>query len=109
MTPMCARIGSLPRSPRGDGSGKQRRTAIGELQIRSALVPPEPALRDGAFDSGPEVITAAASGQKRRVDALDVDAAILHRLDAVRYLDQLAGGSVGVGEGASLSRCNPPI
>jgi len=30
-------------------SGKQRRTAVGEFQVDSALVPPQPAERNGAF------------------------------------------------------------
>jgi hypothetical protein len=51
---------------------------------------PQPALRDGPRDPGAEVVPAAAGGQKRHVDALDVDAAVLHRLDAVGDLDQLA-------------------
>jgi hypothetical protein len=36
------------------------------------------------------------------VDALDVDAAILRGLDAVRYLDELAGRDIGIGKGTML-------
>ena len=50
-------------------------------------------LYDGARDPGAEVIAAATSRQKRRVDQLDVDAAIHHRLDAVGDLDQLAASA----------------
>jgi hypothetical protein len=37
-----------------------------------------------------------------RVDQLDVDAAVLHRLDRARDLDQPARGSIRIGEGAGL-------
>jgi hypothetical protein len=52
-------------------SGKHQRAALSEFQIRPALVPPQRAESNGA---------------------LDVDAAILHRLDGVGDLDQLARG-----------------
>jgi hypothetical protein len=42
-----------------------------------------------ASHPGAEILAAATSRQKRRVDALDVDAAILHRFDSVRDIDQL--------------------
>src|SRR5215831_19049766 len=38
-----------------------------------------------------------------RIDQLDVDAAVLHRLDRARDLDQLAGGSVWIGVKAGFS------
>jgi hypothetical protein len=63
-------------------------------------VPPEPALRDGTRDACTEIVAAATSREKGRVDALDVDAAVLHRLDAVGDLDQPARGDAGVVEGA---------
>jgi len=53
---------------------KQRRSTVGELHISAAVVPPNPTESDGALDSGAELIGAAASRQKRLVDALDVDA-----------------------------------
>jgi hypothetical protein len=34
-----------------------------------------------------------------RIDQLDVDAAVLHRLDRARDLDQLAGGGIRIDEG----------
>jgi hypothetical protein len=40
--------------------------------------------------------------QKRPVDLLNVDAAVLHRLDGVGNLDQLARGEIGLSEGAAL-------
>jgi hypothetical protein len=36
------------------------------------------------------------------VDALDVDAPVLHRLDAVRNLDELASCGIGLGERMAL-------
>jgi len=42
--------------------------------------------------SGTAFFTRAASRQKRRVDSINVDATVLHRIDAVRNLDQLARG-----------------
>jgi hypothetical protein len=62
-------------------------------------VQPQPAERDGALDPGAEVFAAATGSKEWRVDALDVDAAILRGLDAVRDLDQLARGEIRVGEG----------
>ena len=85
-----------------DKATKQRRTGIGEPYIGAALVPPEPALRDGPRDPGAEVIATATRSEERRVDPLDVDAAILHRLDAVRDLDQLAGGDALIGPVAAF-------
>jgi hypothetical protein len=48
---------------------------------------PEPSENNGALDPGAKVVARAASREKCGVDALDLDAAILHRLDAVRDLD----------------------
>ena len=58
-------------------------------------MPPNPAERNRALDTGAELFGAAASRQKRLVDPFDIDAAILHRLDVVRDLDQLARGASG--------------
>ena len=68
-------------------SSKQRRTAVGELHVGAALVPQEPALRNGPRDPGTEVAAAAASRQKRRVDPLDINPTALLGFDAVRDLD----------------------
>ena len=46
-----------------------------------------------------EIIAAAASRQERRVRPLDVNPAVLHGFDAVRDLDDLARGGIGIGEG----------
>jgi hypothetical protein len=57
-------------------------------------MPPEPAKRDGPLDAGAEIVAGATGRQKRRVDVLDVDAAVLRRLDIVGDLDQLARGDI---------------
>jgi hypothetical protein len=41
--------------------------------------------------------------QERAVDLLDMDAAILHRLDGAGDLDQAARGLLGIGIGAVFS------
>jgi hypothetical protein len=89
-------------SGRSACSSKQRRTAIGELRAGTALTPPNPAQRNGAFDTGKEFPATAASLQKRFIDALNEDAAILFRSDAVRDLSDLAGGSKGIGKRVTL-------
>ncbi len=45
---------------------------------------------------------AAVLVQKRRVDLLDVDAAVLDRRDAGRELDELASSGLGIGVGAAV-------
>jgi hypothetical protein len=65
-------------------------------------VPPNPAERNGALDTGTEFLATAASRQKRFIDPLDKDAAILCRFDAVRDLDDLLRGSTGIGKGMTL-------
>jgi len=72
-------------------------------------MPPQPAKCNGALDPGAELLTAAASSQKRLIDALDVDAAVLHRLDGVGQLQQLLRGVVGVGEEVARTSCRRPI
>jgi hypothetical protein len=59
----------------------------------------QPALLDRALEAGfvfrrrrPFPI------QHRFVNLFDVDAAILHRLDGVRYLDDFAGSHLGISE-----------
>ena len=87
-------------------SGKQRRPAVGELHVGAALVQPQPPQRDCMLDAGAEVLPSAACRQKRRVDLLDEDAAVLHSLNVVRYLDQLVRGLVGIGEGTTGGKPN---
>jgi hypothetical protein len=45
--------------------------------------------------------------QERPFDLLDIDAAVLHRLDGVGQLHQLARGGVGIGEVAIRDELNP--
>jgi len=71
-----------------DRQSKQRRADLGEFQIGPALMQPAPAECDGALDPGAEVVATAAGREKRRVDSLDVNAAILRGFDAVRGLDK---------------------
>jgi hypothetical protein len=59
---------------------------------------------NGALNPGAEVPAAAARREELSVDALNEDAAILHRFDIVRDLDELARGDVGVGEGGEAWR-----
>lgn len=44
------------------------------------------------------------SSQKRRIDALDKEATILHRLNVVRDLARLARGDIGISVAATLSK-----
>jgi hypothetical protein len=60
---------------------------------------PQPTECNRAFDPGAEILAAAASRQKRRIDALDVNPIVLHGFDAVCDLDDLARGDIGIGEG----------
>jgi len=62
-------------------------------------VPPQPAEGDGPVDPGAEVAAGATSREEGRVDALDVNPTVLHGLDIVGDLDQLARGDLGIGEG----------
>jgi hypothetical protein len=43
-------------------------------------MPPQPAQRDGAFNARAVFVGRAASLQEGRIDQLDMDAAVLHRL-----------------------------
>src|ERR1700740_2438069 len=83
----------------GQPSRKQCRTAVSKFQIRPALMPPQPSERNGALDARAEVVAATACREERRVDALDIDAAVLRRLNTIRDLRQPARGDIGIGEG----------
>jgi hypothetical protein len=65
-------------------------------------MPREPAWLDRAGESGAILVRRAARSHECAIDQLDKDAAVLHRLDCVGDLHQLAGGDVGIGEGARL-------
>jgi hypothetical protein len=62
-------------------SRDQRCAAIGELHVGAALVQPQPTQRNGALNARAEVLASATGCEERRIDAFDVDAAILRRLD----------------------------
>jgi hypothetical protein len=66
-------------------------------------VQPEPAVGDGTIKTG-FVLRRRAFELilERAVDLLDVDAPVLHRLDSVGQLHQLARGGVRIGERAGL-------
>jgi hypothetical protein len=55
----------------------------------------KPALGYGSFQTGFVFGRGSISLQERRVDQLNMDAAILHGLDRDCDLDQLAGGVIG--------------
>ena len=71
----------------------------------AALMQIEPAVLNGVFDPGTELWpTGLERVEERRVDLLDVDAAVLNRLDARGELDQLAGLGLRVGKGRSAEK-----
>ena len=75
-------------------SGEQFGTARRELHIGPGLVQPQPAQLDCECERGAELVWRAAFLEEGAVDPLDVNAAVLDRLDRVGDLDQLAGGVV---------------
>src|SRR5262245_18082034 len=48
-----------------------------------------------------KVVAGPAHRGKRRIDALDINPTVLHSFDAIRNLDELARGGIGIGEGTS--------
>jgi len=87
----------LARSRR---SGEQLGAGRRELHISAALVHPKPAALDRELEAGAVFGRSALElGEERPVDLLDVDAFVLHRLDRVGDLQELARGSLGIGEG----------
>src|ERR1700739_438082 len=75
-------------------------TGRGALHVGPPLVPPQPAQRDRALQRRAVLIRRAASLEERAVDQLDIDAAVMDRLDPVGVLYQLGGGDGGRGEAA---------
>ena len=64
-------------------------------------MPPQPAFGDRQLQPGAIFGRAATLlEQERPVDLLDVDPAVLDRLDGVGDLEDLARGLLGVGEGS---------
>ena len=78
----------------------------------STLVQPEPAAFDRVLDAGAELLAAGFGRgrvEERRVDLLNVDAAVLHSLDADGEFDQLTGCGFRLGKGRSaVSFMNQP-
>src|ERR1700740_1734337 len=65
-------------------SRKHRRTGFGELHVGPALMQPQPAVGDGALKAGLVFGRRALElVQEWAVDLLDIDAAVLHRLEGV--------------------------
>src|SRR5262249_37297459 len=84
-------------------SCKQLGPSLGKAHVGAAFVPDEPAFGDRAIEAGPVPVCTAASLQEWRIDQLDEDAAVLHRLDRARDLDQLVGGDIRIGVRAGFS------
>jgi hypothetical protein len=79
--------------------GEQRSTRLGELYEGSALVQLEPAVLDRAIKPGLVFRRRALElEQKRPVDLLDIDPAVLDGLERVGELKQLARGSFRIGK-----------
>ena len=61
----------------------------------------EPAARDSQIEAGKKFVRRSLQiEQKRPVDQFDLDAAVVHHLDRVCDLKQLAGGFVWIAVGA---------
>jgi hypothetical protein len=74
-----------------------------QLHIGAAVVKRQPAPVGGIGEAGAELAGAALQReQERRIDLLDVDAAVLDRLDAGGELDELACGGFGIGIAAGF-------
>jgi hypothetical protein len=61
---------------------------------------PQPALGDRQLERSAVFGRAGSGPQERQIDLLDVDPAVLDRLDRVGYLQQLAGGGFRIRVGA---------
>jgi hypothetical protein len=79
---------------------EQVRSSLRESDEGAASVHLDPAALDGVLDPG-LVLGGRALDlvQERPIDLLDVDAAILHGLDAARDLDQLRAAVAGSDSG----------
>jgi hypothetical protein len=65
----------------------------------------QPTICNSSFETGFVFYRTAIVLQERRVDKLNMDTAILHRLDGVGDLDQLAGDWSGSDNGRSDVSC----
>jgi hypothetical protein len=82
-------------------SGKQLGTGVGDLHIGPKFVQRQPAQRSRGRAGCAVLVWCAASFEERPVDQLDENAAVLHSLNRVGDLHQLAGDGVGIGEVAA--------
>src|SRR6201987_5551982 len=92
------------RSQQPARSRKHRRTSLGELHVGPALVQPEPAVGDGAIKAGLVFRRRALELiQKGLIDLLDIDPAVLDRLECVGELKQFASGGLGISKWSLLN------
>jgi hypothetical protein len=112
--PGVLQLDELATARQGIGSSNGRFQPLGELreeisallherQIRAGRMHRDPAVRDGGFNRSAVFLIAAASLSKLPVDGADLHPAGMVGLNPVGYLQQLAGGVVGIGE---LPRCD---
>jgi hypothetical protein len=81
-------------------SGEQLRAGRRELHVGAGFMLPQPALGDRQLLEARALFgRAASSPQEGQIDLLDMDPAVLDRLDAVGDLDQLAGGGFRISVG----------
>jgi hypothetical protein len=93
-------------------SGEQIRAGLRELHMDPGSMLPEPSFGNRQIESRDIFIRASSSLEERSVDLLYMKPAILHGLDRVGDLDQLAGGFLWLGIAAlsgefhqAVSRC----
>jgi len=78
-------------------SGEQVRAALRQFHERAAVMHFEPAALNRQVEAGPIFRRRSfVAKQERAVEFLDIDAAILHRLEGVRVLHQTARSFVGI-------------
>src|SRR6266436_8168511 len=77
---------------------EQFRASLGEPHEGPGLMQPEPAVGDGEIEARLVLGGAAAFPEEGQVDLLDVDTAVLNRLDRACDLQEPACGFLGVGE-----------
>ena len=86
----------LPVPTLNQSLGEQIRTALREANEGAAIVNFQPAQANGAIETRRVFLRRPfVAEQERAVDLLDVNLAILNRLEGVRVLHQTAGGWIG--------------
>src|SRR5580693_7674753 len=89
-------------SLRGCSLGEQLSAGRGELHVCPGLMQPEPARCNRALDTGAVLIRRATGFEKCAVDQLDINSAVLGRLDRIRDLHEFSRGRVGISEVAEF-------